>query len=138
MTENKHTPGPWVVGDLTTNMGTAIWASHQEVTSNGYKYTPKIADVPFGTTPKETEEMAANANLIAAAPETAAERDRLREINAVLLEATEHLISVLDAANLLHLSDGVHLGKTSWYIKATDAKAWAQDAIAKAKAQSDE
>ena len=38
----------------------------------------------------------ANARLIAAAPETAAERDRLRESNAELVEALEEAVRVLE------------------------------------------
>jgi len=40
--------------------------------------------------------MLANARLIAAAPETAAERDQLREVNAELLAALESLVEMSD------------------------------------------
>lgn len=60
----------------------------------------------------------ANARLIAAAPE--------------LLEALRETWRVLDAAGLLNLSNGVQLGQTVWFVKASDAKAQSDAAIAKA------
>jgi hypothetical protein len=49
-------------------------------------------NTPF-TRPTERD---ANARLIAAAPETAAERDHLRKVNAELLEALERIKVELD------------------------------------------
>lgn len=67
-----HTPGPWTVNQRI------IYAADA-----GRGYMPQIATI----NPKLGGSVAdANASLIAAAPETAAERDRLRAINAELLE----------------------------------------------------
>ena len=40
---------------------------------------------------------------------------------------------VIDAAGLLNLTRGVQLGQTSWYVKATDARALAMQAMTKAE-----
>lgn len=62
----KHTPGKWSIDGM-------------HIIGNGYS----IAHINS----HRTTEGRANASLIASAPETAAERDRLKEINAELLEA---------------------------------------------------
>lgn len=54
-----------------------------------------IADNDTGKTVARTD-TAERARLIAAAPETAAERDRLREINAEMLEVLEALLEEAD------------------------------------------
>jgi hypothetical protein len=41
---------------------------------------------------RDMQESIANANLIAAAPETAIERDKLKEVNAELLEALKEMV----------------------------------------------
>ncbi len=61
--------------------------------------------------------------LIAAAPETAAERDRLREVNAELLAALEEAIDVVDTIG--HLTRKQHLLLEQW-----------RSAIAKAEGKS--
>lgn len=61
----------------------------------------------------------ANATLIAAAPE--------------LLWALKETWRVLHAAGLLHLSNGVQLGQTVWFVKASDAQHLSELAIAKAE-----
>lgn len=91
MSENaEHTPGPWSFDE--DNQGVSFEPSwglldsrlsslHVHVSSSASydkEYTEKIAK--------------ANARLIAAAPETLAERDRLREVNKGLLEALEKLV----------------------------------------------
>lgn len=70
MTQDKHTPGPWRVYERTP---VRIITESKRV----------IATVRGWGTPEGD----ANARLIAAAPETAAERDRLKAINAQMLEA---------------------------------------------------
>ncbi|RAI30578.1 hypothetical protein [Rhodoplanes serenus] len=71
MGETKHTEGPWLCGEIL-----AFGHHRLVISADG----AKIACV-YGPS------SAANASLIAAAPETAAERDRLREVNAELVEA---------------------------------------------------
>lgn len=46
-----------------------------------------------------------------------------------LSDALKGLISVIDAAGLDHLSNGVQLGRTVWYVKASDALNAAKRAI---------
>ena len=70
----KHTPGPWTIDGL-------------HIIGNGYS----IAHINSHRTTEGRE----NAELIAAAPETAAERDRLKEINAELLEAANAAIDAI-------------------------------------------
>lgn len=70
--KTQYTPGPWRVGESGPKT-TDIKSGHNCL----------IARVIQDGLPE------ANARLIAAAPETAAERDRLREINAVMLAALQ-------------------------------------------------
>ena len=86
MTGGKHTPGPWRIGQLgLTNDGASfILSDHADMS-----ICTVTCQTPFKRgngwrTECETRE--ANARLIAAAPETAAERDRLKALNAELLE----------------------------------------------------
>lgn len=83
---NKHTPGPWRV----------MKANPSLVLGGALGYL--VANCQNGR--KSNDEDEANARLIAAAPETASERDRLKEINAELLAALQkvlHHIPVNDA-----------------------------------------
>jgi hypothetical protein len=57
----------------------------------------------------------ANATLIAAAPEL---RHALREA-----------VQIIDAAGLINLSNGVQLGQTSWFVKASDRFDYARDLL---------
>ena len=70
----QHTPGPWTLGPVEpAEISKGHWITH-----GSYKGVIGI----LGGSPSE-----ANAALIAAAPETAAERDRLRQVNEAMLEA---------------------------------------------------
>jgi len=74
---SKHTPGPW------SNTGLQIRAKNSLILANVYKH------LEVNQSKAEAE---ANARLIAAAPETAAERDKLKSINAELLGACKYVI----------------------------------------------
>ena len=75
----QHTPGKWEVFSTETGAGRVL--KHQ-VRAN--------ADCAFGEDSfTVTLRNEADARLIAAAPETAAERDRLKAVNAELLAALE-------------------------------------------------
>ena len=89
----EHTPGPWRV--FTTKDGTKV-IGIGELNGAG------VADCGFGVWRGGSKEALANARLIAAAPETAAERDRLREVNAELLAA---LKALLEELNLIRAKD---------------------------------
>ena len=71
----QHTPGPWWLDD-----------DHNVAAGSGDTYKT-IADPRCMEAEGNEAEIDANARLIAAAPETAAERDRLRESNAELRAA---------------------------------------------------
>ena len=73
--EARHTPGPWRVETATDSFG---WVNH--AVNSGRDYG--------------SEQNAANARLIAAAPETAAERDHLRAVNAEMMGALEQVPTV--------------------------------------------
>ena len=76
----KHTPGPW----RTTRQ--SVDGRYIEVSGRSHP----IARVMWSTDQAGeagTVEDHAHARLIAAAPETAAERGRLKEVNAALVEA---------------------------------------------------
>ena len=86
MTAAQHTTGPW-----HTNPD----CDHQVVLDHlGHM----VADCSIWSlhTHDSAELNIANARLIAAAPETAAERDRLREINAELLEALQVCVKAFE------------------------------------------
>ena len=81
MTETKHTPGPWHIEQGKGPMRIATLGGR----------IASIADFA----PRNDQRIAvANARLIAAAPETAAERDRLREVNRELVEALERALVI--------------------------------------------
>ena len=75
---SEHTPGPWTHRTPADGSRGRIYADNFHVANT------------FGNE--------ANARLIAAAPETAAERDRLRALNAELLEALEVALYALRRA----------------------------------------
>jgi hypothetical protein len=66
--------------------------------------------------------------LLAALSAAEAERDRLRE-------TLEDLVSIIDAAGLYNLSNGVQLGPTVWYVKASERLYYARAALAPAKGE---
>ena len=80
----KHTPGPWRSHDHhdKRHREYAIMAGEGEG-------AVKVASCHTHHVPWDVA--AVNSHLIAAAPETAAERDRLKEINAELLAALEEI-----------------------------------------------
>jgi hypothetical protein len=81
---SEHAPGPWHYGGFTN-----IYAYHQG--PHGFLHSRVVSLVPAAELEGGEDERRANARLIAAAPETAAERDRLREVNAELLAALKTL-----------------------------------------------
>ena len=98
MSKDKHTPGPWCVGAINDCL---FIINRQPRPSNDYVV---FEGSGFATVDKfqiiaklDYPSADANARLIAAAPETAAERDRLREVNAELLAALKDAVSALDA-----------------------------------------
>ncbi len=84
----QHTPGPWTTAKYhaDTREGIQIWDSVE-----GYIIADVVDD--------QHDNSAANAALIAAAPETAAERDRLRQVNEVILKALRDLVGQGDNGN---------------------------------------
>jgi len=80
--ETKHTPGPWFVMGIDGN---------GDIQVSGHPFYIGHSDPLYHciVTGNNEAERKANAALIAAAPETAAERDRLREVNAELVAALE-------------------------------------------------
>ena len=92
MTQSKHTPGPWTYQGIGPSFDVTAQAT------SGARFMGRfIARCPervAGFEPTEEDERQANARLIAAAPETAAERDRLKAINAELLGQLEEAVRV--------------------------------------------
>lgn len=88
----KHTPAPWFADD-----NGMIWRRHpSELYQNGgiTAGDRPIATAHIGWVGEDLTGYPVNANarLIAAAPETAAERDKLKSINAELLEALQNIV----------------------------------------------
>lgn len=98
---HKHTPGPWSRGRVLNTSQTARWTQQArdevgaiEATQVFSSFTQLDEGRGRGlvcTVNEHHPQYEANANLIAAAPETAAERDKLKEVNSELLEALEIL-----------------------------------------------
>lgn len=103
---SEHTPGPWTLCDR-----------HIIVTPETHHYCTMVADCAVGGA--GGKEQAANARLVAAAPE--------------MLAALRGLRHVIEAAGLHNLTRGVELGPTVWFVKASAALAAATDAIVKAE-----
>jgi len=82
MSAPKHTPVPWVA------VGRFVEVADDNVPDI---CTTDPAAIGQQDLPRSYAECCANARLIAAAPETAAERDRLRAENAELLAALKKL-----------------------------------------------
>jgi hypothetical protein len=95
MSAPKHTPGPWTVGvagRYGTDNANIIYSQGGEgsvATVYGLPMNTKLEDID-----SRYGQGLANARLIAAAPETAAERDRLREVNAELLLELENALII--------------------------------------------
>lgn len=92
---SEHTPGPWI-SELDAKSGNVNVLGLRR---DGYEprgsdgrgpiLTVDCGDDEFSPFPDLREECLANARLIAAAPETAAERDHLKAVNADMMEALE-------------------------------------------------
>ena len=80
----QHTPGPWTV-DVEDECRVI---DVQDCT---------VARTDYVEIEEERDWQVANAALIAAAPETAAERDRLRQVNEAMLEALRGCLDLLEA-----------------------------------------
>ena len=102
MTANsKHTPGPWKVEPFVQSInGYPDWHSFTVRHDRTNVHIATVGDVDRYYE-KDNE---ANARLIAAAPETAAERDYLREVNAELLAA---LVGLLTSVESMIVDDNV-------------------------------
>jgi FtsZ-binding cell division protein ZapB len=57
------------------------------------------------------------------------EADKLAMENKMLRDALESLVEIIDKAGLSNLSNGVQLGQTSWYVKASDRLDTARTAL---------
>ena len=85
LTEGQHTAGPWHVGES----GSSIFAERRDGEGD-WRHVANAID-PDDTL-HFTSIVAANARLIAQAPDLLAEADRLRQQNAELRKALEHVM----------------------------------------------
>ena len=85
----EHTPGPW---EFRMHAG---WLISINTPGDGEGFPGWYLAEIHGE-PARHEQNVANARLIAAAPETAEERNRLREINADLLEACKLALNAFE------------------------------------------
>ena len=115
---SEHTPGPWLItpeGYISTDAYgfVQIYTPFRE-----HAFGPNASDPNH----EEFEIAAANARLIAAAPDTAAERDRLKAVNAKLLAAIAALLNGIQ-----------HWNDTTKTERLESAAAQAREVIAKTK-----
>lgn len=90
----KHTEGPWRIGRKDDDgYGSNILI---DAPSNNTAFTACALYIG----PGRYAEQLANAKLIAAAPDTLAERDRLKAVNAGLVEALEGAVEHLEWSTL--------------------------------------
>ncbi len=103
----EHTDGPWRVKYETR-----------------IEYGPFVAGEGFcvGTVKRDPPEWKANARLIANAPETAAERDRLKAINAELLVALNEMMREFEP-DQADYDDGSNYNPPDWLVLARDVVA---------------
>ena len=125
MSDSEHTPGPWAVsGSIKSVNGDDLYVGYVFPDVEGYRgdvCSVQSADHISGIT---RDEAAANASLIASAPNLLAERDRLREVNAELLAALEAFAAIHDNSP----------DNTPWGCGLTNGHFFrAKEAIAKAK-----
>jgi hypothetical protein len=95
MSEGKHTQGPWYVSQVCLTNG-----GERPITTEDGRICTVDCQTPFKRGEgwkSECDVREANARLIAAAPETAAERDRLKVVNAELLDALKRLLEFVVA-----------------------------------------
>lgn len=119
MNETKHTPGPWYV-------------DHDRVTVRAEMLAKPVQIAACGT-PTSTYAQA-NARLVAAAPETAAERDRLREVNRELVAAMEAtLASMRELRGLAFTGSRIPTDRYPEKHRANAADDQARAALARAK-----
>ncbi len=97
MSESKHTKGPWNASKSSRSQG---WSIYAEKLGIAYIFCSQDA------CPYDPAEAKANACLIAAAPKTAAERDKLKAINADLLGTCEMALSGLSTLTTSEYSRG--------------------------------
>jgi hypothetical protein len=90
-----HTQGPWIA-EYRNRSYFDIFAPSAHAADS--PRASKVAEICSNGN-KSIDEMRANARLIAAAPETAAERDRLRTINSELVDILARLVSRMHAMN---------------------------------------
>ena len=103
----KHTLPPWRVNDTNVFQDNALGSVVMIASCGGSVLT--------------YEERKANARLIGVAPETAAERDRLRETNSNLLAALKNILRIIGGSR----------DPASWFTYAEVAEVF--DAIRKAE-----
>ena len=126
--KSKHTPGPWKASQKPTGSEWLISSVSWDDTGRSYAQFLGCAYVIANL---ETGE--ANARLIAAAPETAAERDRLKELCGELLVACKNYMENLEAGILVRDITRDH--ESGWAIRMltfTTELEECQNAIAKA------
>jgi len=58
--------------------------------------------------------------------------NREEEAAVALREAAQEFVDIVDAAGLINLSNGVQLGATSWFVKASERLEWLRRTIARA------
>ena len=105
-TQPINTPGPWVVRSSSNPNNGSDWRDIVSI-APGHLFSPVYVG----------EAMEFDAALIAAAPETAAERDHLRQVNADLLAALNTIaydpIGPADASDAYVLNECVRVARAA-------------------------
>lgn len=120
----KHSVGPWLAAAKPSSI--VGWP----VVAPGGRM---ICDVAIGHKPPGISDGEWSAHYVEVEAKA-----RLIGCALALAEALQHLVSVIDTAGLLSLSNGVQLGPTVWYVKASDALDEARSALLQATSQGSE
>ncbi len=95
MSENKHTAGLWLV--IRPRHPRAKRPDDRLIVTDDRKHIAEVFAYQNRENPHGSSE--ANAKLIAESPETAAERDRLKAVNAELLQTIQNALVSLAIVN---------------------------------------
>lgn len=129
--QTKHTPGPWTISRCPANRHR--WRIYAEIV--GRTHPACIAETASWLPSDPPEESEANAHLIAAAPETAAECNRLQARYVALIPVVEAAVAWAVARKDREDVDVISLRETRFWRAVRDYRERIEARTAVAKAE---